>query len=288
MIDLEPIFIAHNKNEYFRGAESAELKRISALEFELVDSFKSKTFAFPAFCLCCQKSKKMLVDLMWGGQIVDGRKIPNWRERLVCPSCKLNNRQRLVATLMSQFLATRFDANIYMMEQVTPIYKWAIKSFRRHHVTGSEYLGHEYKSGDIVKGVRHEDVMNMSIEDSMIDLIISNDVLEHVPNVIAALHECFRILRRGGVMIATIPFWKELEHSLIRAVIGHDDVENILPAVFHGNPVSNEGSLVFTDFGWDLFDSFSEAGFNDAELAIYASEKYGHLGGGQMVFTLRK
>jgi hypothetical protein len=65
-------------------------------------------------------------------------------------------------------------------------------------------------------------------------------------------------------------------------------VEHILPPAFHGNPVSADGSLVFTDYCWDLLDIMKESGFADVTVDVYASPELGHLGGGQLVFRALK
>ena len=170
------------------------------------------------------------------------------------------------------------------MEQVTPIYNWAAATFKQHTIIGSEYLGHEYPGGTIIKGVRHEDVENLSFANRQLDLIVSNDVFEHVPNPAKAFAECVRVMKAGGVMLATIPFHRGNDESVIRARLNSGQLENILPPAFHGNPVSVDGSLVFTDFGWDLLATIKEAGFSDVAVDVYATPECGHLGGGQMVF----
>lgn len=40
------------------------------------------------------------------------------------------------------------------------------------------------------------------------------------------------------------------------------------PPSYHGNPVSAEGSLVFTHFGWPLFDDIVEAGFVSFRIGV--------------------
>ena len=74
----------------------------------------------------------------------------------------------------------------------------------------------------------------------------------------------------------------------MRARLTSNGIENLLPPQFHGNPISEEGSLVFYDFGWDLLHQFVSAGFSDALVEVYASKEYGHLGGGQVVFKAVK
>jgi SAM-dependent methyltransferase len=139
-----------------------------------------------------------------------------------------------------------------------------------------------------VNGIRHEDVENLSFSDGEIDLIVSNDVFEHVPNPSKAFAECTRVLKKGGVMLATLPFHQNEDNSIIRAKIIDGKLEHILPPEYHGNPVSADGSLVFTDFGWDILDVIKRAGFSKVSLDVYASTELGHLGGGQILFNTKK
>ena len=137
-------------------------------------------------------------------------------------------------------------------------------------------------------GVRYEDVTDLSFADASLDLIVSNDVFEHIPVPRAAFAECARVLRSGGTMIATIPFHSGAESSVVRAELTGGGVRHLHPAAYHGNPVSSEGSLVFTDFGWDIIGSLAAVGFADSAVEVYGSAQYGHLGGGQLVFRAKK
>lgn len=202
----------------------------------------------------------------------------------------MNNRQRLMATLVGQLLRAVADRSmdVYFMEQVTPIYQWTTAHFPQHQILGSEYLGHQYRGGEVVRGIRHEDVTQLSFANESLDLIVSNDVFEHVPVPALAFSECARVLRKGGCMLATIPFHAQMEKSVVRARVVEGEVENILAPMFHGNPVSADGSLVFTDFGWDLLDSMRSSGFGDVSVQIFLSEPLGHLGNGEIVFKASK
>ena len=138
------------------------------------------------------------------------------------------------------------------------------------------------------KGIRHEDVENLSFSDDALDLIVSNDVFEHVTDPARAFAECVRVLKVGGLMLATIPFHSNNDLSITRAKLVNGRLEHILPASYHGNPVSADGSLVFTDYGWDVLKEMQVAGFSDVSVDVYASAELGHHGGGQLVFRLLK
>ncbi len=285
---LESIASVRNQGEFTQLLQSDLLKQIRSIEQSLLDTASSETFTVNGYCVPCSKKVSFLVDMQAGGQRQGNSWLPNWRERLECPLCKMNNRQRLIATLVKQILSAKQMQHIYFMEQVTSIYNWAITTFKNHHIVGSEYLGYEYEAGAVINGIRHEDVENLSFADNSLDLIVSNDVFEHVPNPAKAFAECVRVLKTGGVMLATIPFHSDNEKSITRAKLVNGQLEHILPPAYHGNPVSTDGSLVFTDFSWDILQEMQIAGFSNVGIEAYSSVEYGHLGGGQLVFRCTK
>ena len=53
--------------------------------------------------------------------------------------------------------------------------------------------------------------------DNMFDLVISNQVFEHVPNLDTTLAETHRVLKKGGKLICIFPVhecWRDLEGTL--------------------------------------------------------------------------
>lgn len=288
---LLPLGNCRTRAEFERLMQTPPVNQITALERDYVQQTKGRvSFAVDGFCIPCNKIVPLLVDMHSGALQQDDRWIPNWRERLECPFCRMNNRQRLIAALIKQHLPrlNRLGARVYFMEQVTPIYVWAKKALSEYQIIGSEYLGYEYQGGAVARGIRHEDVMALSFQDESIDLIVSNDVFEHVPEPARAFRECARVLRPGGVMLATIPFHSDTDVSVTRAVLENGNLTNLLPPMYHGNPVSSDGSIVFTDFGWDILAEMNKCGFDDAAIEIYGSPEHGHLGGGQLVFRAVK
>ena len=239
------------------------------------------------FCHPCGAESDLVIDMHWGGKDVEGRFVPNWRERLACPTCGLNNRQRLIATLLIERMNARPDLRVYFMEQVTPIFALFTARYPEAEVIGSEYLG-EHPGGTTIDGIRHESVEALSFASGSLDLIVSNDVFEHVPDPLQGFRECHRVLKPGGEMLATFPFYPWVETSVTRARLGPGGIEHLHPPMYHGNPVSDDGALVFTDFSWDLIEVIRAAGFPDPVIELYRSVRFGHVGGLQMVFRLCK
>ena len=56
-------------------------------------------------------------------------------------------------------------------------------------------------------GVLRGDATRLPFPDNSFDCIITSEVLEHIQDDVAALHELSRVLKPGGVLAATVPSW---------------------------------------------------------------------------------
>jgi hypothetical protein len=247
------------------------------------DNINKKIWHIDGFCQCCNERKRFLLDWKYSN---DSR--VNFRERLLCEKCKLNSRQRFVVGHLKKILPKN-DSSIYLYEQVTPLFKQVRRYFGKKNVIGSEYLGFDKKPGmrTRVRGIRHEDALNLSFSNESIDVVISNDVYEHIPDISKCFKEAYRVLKPGGQIIFTIPFHHNQQKTKQRAIMRDGQIIHLEPESFHENPVSKKGSLVFYDYGWDILDTLKETGFIDSSLLVFYSEHYGYLGL-QLMFTAMK
>ncbi len=239
------------------------------------------SFSIPGLCEVCMQAVDFLTDHERGMRIENGMPWPNWRERQVCSGCGLASRQRMALGFVREFTARHHPPpgiTLYMMEMVTPIFARARQEFPDINLIGSEYLGLGIRGGSICHGIRHEDVQQLSLADESVDLVVSNDVFEHVPDPGRGFREIHRVLRSGGVLFMTIPFHSGEDRTVVRAAIRDDRVIHHLPETYHGNPVSATGSLVYTDFGWDVLEMLRDAGMGAVEVRVVWSYLHGHLG----------
>lgn len=189
----------------------------------------------------------------------------NLLEGLVC-TCGLNGRMRLIITALDSLLLLEPSlSKAVVFERLTPVFSKLLE--RLPKLKGSEYLGPEYSPGQIgvVMGreVRHESLLDPSYKNMSLDLVMHFDVLEHVPDPALALVKCYRMLRPGGWLLFSCPFYDGLEHSITRAEIKNGQLVNILDPCYHGNPVDGSGALVFSQPGWDLLKLLNAAGFSE-------------------------
>ncbi len=107
-------------------------------------------------------------------------------------------------------------------------------------MTGSEYLGEQIEGGTIIKGMRHEIFVAFIFADQSFDIILSNDVLEHVNLPEEAIAEIYRILKPGGEIFITVPFHPNALQTVRRAKLIEAEVKHLLPPIYHGNPLSKK------------------------------------------------
>lgn len=118
------------------------------------------------------------------------------------------------------------------------------------------------------------DMTKLSFESATFDLVLHSDTLEHVPNPIAGLSECHRVLVKTGHCIFTIPI---IIGRLTRSRAG-------LKNSYHGTSDQRDNDyIVHTEFGADMWRFSIEAGFTNTRihcfeypsaLAIDATNKY--------------
>lgn len=110
--------------------------------------------------------------------------------------------------------------------------------------------------------VRSEDVTRLTFPDGSFDLVISQEVMEHVPDARRGFEEMRRVLRPGGRMLFTTPVDWRRPDSVVRAVVEKGRLRHLAEPAYHGDPVRAEGALVFTDWGADIVGTVEGCGLN--------------------------
>ena len=255
------------------------------------DTSIDTSFVSKGFCFVCGKNTNFHTDFLYSdpNHVVDGHQIPNWRERVLCERCKLNNRIRASIQFLEQRLRAKRSDSIYITEQYTPLY--AHLKTKYASLVGSEYLGEKIPFGQIdeASGVRNESISKLTFPSSSFDYILSFDVFEHVPEYSIALEECFRCLNEGGTLLFSVPFITNSEANLVRArVDDQGGIQHIFEPEYHGDPTSADGCLCFYHFGWEMLDQLQDVGFNQVQAHFFWSKKLGYLGGDQILFSASK
>lgn len=215
------------------------------------------------------------------------------RESGYCLKCNASNRHRQVmATLKQLFQVKPYedtylqDLAILLAETNSPI-ATALGRCGCSLIC-TEYLGPEFQSGTMVDGVRHEDLMASSFLDESIDVVITSDVFEHIPDAYQAFQEVARILKPGGVHIFTVPFnFHTLVDDLRSYIDANGQRVDLKENVFHLDPIRPEGILVYRIFSVEMLISLEKLGLVPELLRVTAPD-WGIVGSNALVFTARK
>ncbi|MCZ7618794.1 MAG: class I SAM-dependent methyltransferase [Myxococcota bacterium] len=161
---------------------------------------------------------------------------------------------------------------LYAPEALTP-FALALRG-RYPYFHGSEYLP-DPESRRRHFPIPHEDLTTLSLPTGRFDAILSNDVFEHVHDLDRALSELARILRPGGILLATFPFAYNRYDTVVKAVLLDGRIEHQGEPEYHANPVDPRGSLVYQIPGWDVLDRARKQGFACAEMRFVSSKRSG-------------
>lgn len=246
----------------------------------------TKEMLLPGLCDSCGRDELFLIDLRFSYIQFNGREIPNWRERLVCRSCKLNARMRMSFYALERRVKT--SSPIWLMESKSPFAKLISTKFS--DVICSEFVGADVTSGTIgIDGIRHEDCTSSSLGNDSLGAVLSFDVLEHVPDYLRAFEEMFRVLRPGGSFIWSAPFDSRNSETKVRArVLDDGSIEHIEPPLYHADPLRSDGVLCFQTFGWAILQDLLNIGFSNAYVEFTRSVRRGLLGSPQPLFVAEK
>lgn len=196
-------------------------------------------FEHRGFCCVCDKEVTFAADG------------PYFRSTLRCPFCKLAPRYRALFACLTKFFPDWREMDIH---ESSP--GWDLVS-RRLAKEAKSYIATQWDTsipfGAIhPKGYRSEDLQAQTFADETFDLVVTQDVFEHIFEPDKAIAEIARTLKPGGAFIATVPIVLKTRPSRRRASLVDGRIVHHLEAQYHGNPISNDGALVVMDWGYDI------------------------------------
>lgn len=133
--------------------------------------------------------------------------------------------------------------------------------------------------GQMHDGFRCEDIEAQTFADKSFDLVVTQDVMEHVFHPDRAYGEIYRTLRPGGMHIHTVPIYSEKEHTEKCAALAADGgVVHLSTPEYHGNPIDASGALVTHRYGRDLPDLIAQWAPFSVEVTRFNDRYHGIVG----------
>lgn len=166
-----------------------------------------------------------------------------YNESGLCYSCGSSHRNRVIWKHIKEHL----NGKVYLPAGDGFLYD-KLKNYGS--IFFSDYYTSEY---NVLPGIPHQDLTNLTFSDNSFDLIISEHVMEHVNDPKKAFNEIYRVLKKNGRYIFSIPF-ESRSKSLIRI---DKKFNKLMPEKYHVDPLRAEGALVFNDFSKkDFFEKY--------------------------------
>ncbi len=221
------------------------LKRVARKAIDLRKKFRANKLhrsyeRNSGYCVICEQETVFVIYHSW------------LRDNYKCERCNTIPRNRALINSVNIFSPDWKNLQVHESSpggKVSEFLKKNCKDYCSSHYYTDVERG-KYKGEH-----RSEDLCQLTFEDNSFDLFLTSDVFEHVMEPEKAFSEIARVLKPGGMHIFTMPWYPKLKKTVQRASLNEDGTINYLEeAVYHGNPIAGEGSLVTFDWSLDFTD----------------------------------
>lgn len=208
-------------------------------------------------CTCCGGTEVRASPVLWR-ELIDAwdlneaeAAVINRQQGLVCSGCGTNLRGMTLAfAIMSLYEYRGYFADFV---RSAPATRLSVLEINEAGML-AQFLQRLPKH--VIVRYPESDMMQLRFPDTAFDLVVHSDTLEHVPDPVAGLRECHRVLKQGGACAFTVPL---VVGRLSRSREG-------LPPSYHGSPDNPADNLVHTEFGADAWTHALMAGFGECRI----------------------
>lgn len=198
-------------------------------------------FENAGYCYCCDQKTTFKASQTW------------YRDHYLCTSCGCLPRERAIMYIIETIYPNWRELIIHESSPGNRGASLKLSSICTNYIPSQFFKDKEL--GKTIGKYRNENLAKQTFESESFDLVITQDVLEHVYNAEQVFSEIERTLKFGGAHIFTVPFINKEKPTQKTAELDQDGNEVFLvPPVYHGNPIDNNGSLVTYHWGYDMID----------------------------------
>ena len=210
-----------------------------------------------------------------------------YRDFLACSGCGSIPRERALAHVLTKHFPNWRKLSIHESSPSPRGISYKLKEECPGYIPTQFFPGE--KTETVINGFRNENLEAQTFADARFDLVVTLDVMEHVNQPEAVLKEVARTLRPRGAYVFTAPTYKNRVTTERRALYKPDGtIEHLAPAEYHGNPVSDAGSLVTFHYGYDLPELIHSWSGMDIEIFRFHDHHHGIIGDFTEVYVCRK
>ncbi len=129
----------------------------------------------------------------------------------------------------------------------------------------------DVEPGSMERGIRNENLEKQTFPDEQFDIVITQDVLEHVADPQSVFKEIARTLKPGGKHFFSIPR-DPSKPTEPRVKFRGDEIVHLKPPEYHGNPYDPAGLLVITDWGDDICELILQWAGTKTEMSPFSDD----------------
>ncbi len=194
------------------------------------------------YCITCDSETTFYANNEW------------LRDHYICKKCGSIPRERALMFCIERYYPNWKELFVHETSPTDRGASIKLKEYCKNYIP-THYFS-DFPAGEIhPRGFRNENLEDQTFPDESFDLVISQDVMEHIFDPARAFAEIGRVLKPGGAHIFSVPLVKKEKSSVVCAK--KDDKDNIiylLEPEYHGNPINDEGALVTMHWGYDICD----------------------------------
>jgi SAM-dependent methyltransferase len=192
------------------------------------------------FCVCCEREVIFSASSDW------------YRDDYLCSKCGCRPRERALTLVIEDLYPNYRELRIHESSPIEQGVSPKMKNRCRKYIQ-TQYCA-EHNLGKRVKGFRNENLECQTFPDQSFDLVITQDVMEHVFNPGEAFREIARTLVKGGSHIFTVPLvnksratekWAEMGRQKECVFLHEPDYHGTFPVTYH--------------YGYDIVDLIYES-----------------------------
>ena len=182
------------------------------------------------------------------------------RDHLLCSNCGSIPRERALMHVIETYYP---DYSELAIHESSPGGRGASAKLEKRcpHYVASQFLPDLPRGArDPVRGFLNEDLEDQTFADESFDLVVTQDVFEHLFDPAKAFAEVARTLKPGGAHIFTTPLVNKGQPSeRCSERLADGEIRHLKPPEYHGNPIDDSGSLVTFHWGYDIVHRVYEA-----------------------------
>lgn len=213
-------------------------------------------------CPCCEQEVNFIARNSW------------LRDNFKCDNCNSIPRERALIQVIKKEYPNWKELKVHESSPGNRGHSVTLKTNVKEY-TETQFFVKE-PLGELINGIRNENLENLTFNDETFDLVITSDVMEHIYEPEKAFKEIHRTLKPGGAHIFSVPLINKHKKTQRWANKGkNDEPEFLFEPEWHGNPIDKKGSPVTMHWGFDIVDFIAKHTGAACEIVYIDNLKYG-------------